>query len=368
VAAGAGVAHANVLLARRLPGSGAGVHKVESGQSLWGIARTYGCMPDDVRRANDLEGNLIYPGQVLRIPVCADGEVVATASAPAAPAAVTVPGSAEPSAVEQKATSAARQVPKMVSHKVVSGDSLYRLARRYDTSVIDIQVRNGLTGNTIFAGQTLEIAPGVGKDARAVLGQSLGSPSRGKLLRASRLGRDRAWYRRRLDRTYGAAHVINHVRRAITAARRKHRKTHSLAIGDISARRGGRISGHKSHQSGRDVDLGFYYSRKPRAYPEEFVVATPRNLDFDATWSLLLSLAATADADGGVERIFLGYDVQKLLYDWARRRGYPQRKLNRLFQYPHGRYTPHGLVRHEPGHNDHFHVRYKCLARDKKCK
>ena len=43
------------------------------------------------------------------------------------------------------------------SHTVVQGDTLYSLARRYNTSVSAIQSANGLTGTLIRTGQTLVI-------------------------------------------------------------------------------------------------------------------------------------------------------------------------------------------------------------------
>lgn len=44
-----------------------------------------------------------------------------------------------------------------VSHVVVKGDSLWGLARRYETTVEAIQQANGMTGSTIRTGQTLQI-------------------------------------------------------------------------------------------------------------------------------------------------------------------------------------------------------------------
>jgi len=43
------------------------------------------------------------------------------------------------------------------SHTVVSGDSLWGLARKYNTSVESIQTANGLTDTVIRTGQTLTI-------------------------------------------------------------------------------------------------------------------------------------------------------------------------------------------------------------------
>lgn len=44
-----------------------------------------------------------------------------------------------------------------ISHTVVSGDSLWGLARKYNTSIESIQAANNLTTTTIRTGQTLSI-------------------------------------------------------------------------------------------------------------------------------------------------------------------------------------------------------------------
>jgi murein endopeptidase len=161
--------------------------------------------------------------------------------------------------------------------------------------------------------------------------------------------------------------VVAHLRNAILAVRGDHPRLHTLAIGDLSAQTGGSITEHRSHQSGRDVDVGFFYKRKPAVYPAEFARATAANLNRAATWDLLVAFARTADDNDGVQAIFLDYDVQGLLFDWALDRGVDEGYLDRLFQYPDGKHGGSGLVRHEPHHDDHFHVRFKCPPRDQTC-
>ena len=52
---------------------------------------------------------------------------------------------------------AAPPVGSTIPHTVVSGDSLWKLSRDYNTSVVAIQAANGLTGNNIQLGQTIQI-------------------------------------------------------------------------------------------------------------------------------------------------------------------------------------------------------------------
>ncbi|MBK9033946.1 MAG: penicillin-insensitive murein endopeptidase [Myxococcales bacterium] len=268
--------------------------------------------------------------------------------------------------------------------KVAPGDTLGAIARRYDCSVEAVQQQNRLRSTRIQSGQTLAV-PVCGRKARAarpaatptvrvaratevapVTGQSVGKPWRGSLKRPARLAAGKGYLIRRPERSYGTRRLVDLVRDSVKAVRADHGKLHTLAIGDLSARRGGKITEHHSHQSGRDVDVGFFFKRVPAGYPAQFVAGTKANLDLPATWDLLVSFARTADDRGGVSAIFLDYELQGVLYEWAKGRGVSASYLDRLFQYPDGKGGT-GLVRHERYHDDHFHVRIQCPPGDAGC-
>jgi murein endopeptidase len=154
---------------------------------------------------------------------------------------------------------------------------------------------------------------------------------------------------RRPARAYGAAHVVDYLRRAIAEVRALYPDVHELAIGDLSAEIGGPISDHVSHRTGLDVDVGLYFTRVPDGYPARFARGGD-DLDLEATWALLVAFARTADRADGVEMIFLDREVQARLAAWAHRRGTPDDQIAHLLG---------GLVRHWPGHADHLHVRFK---------
>lgn len=97
-------------------------HEVRGGESLWEIARRYDLSVEALSEANDLSGSTIRPGQKLRIP----------SAAGAAPA-------------------------KAVEHVVQSGDTLWGIARKYDTSVDAIRSANRLGDRPIVPGQKLAI-------------------------------------------------------------------------------------------------------------------------------------------------------------------------------------------------------------------
>lgn len=315
-------------------------HVVKRGQSLWTISRSYGCNVEQVKEANDLGQNMIRVGQKLTIPPC-DGPV---------------------------RRSKRRAERLILTHYVTKGDSLGRIARRYDTTVKKIRKRNRLKNNIIRPGQKLLIEVGASGKGRAIKGQSIGSSRRGKLKNGMQLPTGRSYYRRRPHRAWGVNHAIYHIRRVASYVRSKYPRIHKLSIGDISSRRGGKLASHKSHQSGRDADIGFYFKKKPKNYPQTFVKANKKNLNIPATWAMLRAFVETADSSSGVEKMFLNYELQKIFYKYAKKRGVSKRKLKKWFQYPNGKGSNNGIIRHDPGHDSHVHVRFKCPKGDSGCR
>jgi murein endopeptidase len=198
-------------------------------------------------------------------------------------------------------------------------------------------------------------------------GQSVGEPWAGRLQHPTQLPPGDGYVIRRPQRAFGTETTVELVERAIGETLEAFPDEHVLAIGDMSAETGGSISQHRSHQSGRDVDIGLFYNEQPEGYPENFVHATEDNLDCGATLKLIESFRATEDDDGGVQMIFLDYDVQGILYNWAIEHGYSEDRLGKIFQYAHGRGASEGLVRHWPAHDNHIHVRFKCPDADTAC-
>lgn len=198
--------------------------------------------------------------------------------------------------------------------------------------------------------------------------RSIGAPWSGRLSSPARLGGGARYVIRRPWRSYGTRATVDHIRDAVTNTLEVFPKVHVLAIGDLSAESGGQITDHRSHQSGRDADIGLFYKKKPAAYPANFVHATAANLDSAATWKLLWEFAKTSTEDGGAQIMFLDYDVQGIVYRWAKDHDVSETRLDHVFQYPHGRNSANGVVRHFPNHDNHVHVRFKCRDRDTACR
>jgi len=201
-----------------------------------------------------------------------------------------------------------------------------------------------------------------------VRGQSIGAPWEGRLQHAAQLLPGDGYHIRRPLRSFGTETTVEFIERAIGDTLEAYPDQHVLAIGDISAEAGGPITEHHSHQSGRDADIGLFYKEQPAGYPASFIHADEDNLDCAATFKLLESFLATANDDGGAQVIFLDFDVQGILYNWAVEHGVSERRLERIFQYPHGRGSPEGMVRHEPNHDNHMHVRFRCPSEDTSCR
>lgn len=310
-------------------------YTVVSGDSLWSIAQANGCDVDDLRRANTLGKGPLLVGKTLTIPQCSG----------------------------KKATPAGKQ------HRVAAGETLSAIALRYGTTVGHLREANELDSDLIVVGQKLRVAGG--SDAitiRVVAGQSRGRPQHGWLAGGVQLPHSPQYFRRRPEWVWGAQHVVDHTRRAIVEVNRKYPKVHRLAIGDISAPKGGPLPGHGSHQSGRDIDIGLYFRSVPAGYPEEFVKADAGTLNAKATWALVHSLYRASKTSSGPDKIFLDYDVQGQLHKAARKAGVSRATLKKVFQYPDGRWAKGRLVQHEPKHDDHLHVRFKCPPRDEHCR
>jgi murein endopeptidase len=184
-------------------------------------------------------------------------------------------------------------------------------------------------------------------------------PWNGKLAHPSQFPDGEGYVIRRPWRSYGTERTVELTHEVVTDTIAEFPDRHVLAIGDFSAEHGGRITEHASHQTGHDVDIGLYYTEKPRNYPRDFVSANEDNLDCEATWGLIDRFIKTADEDGGAKMIFLDFNVQGILYRWAKDNGVSEKKLDRVFQFPHGRSSSDGFVRHWPNHDNHIHVRFK---------
>jgi len=149
------------------------------------------------------------------------------------------------------------------------------------------------------------------------------------------------------SRSYTTPEVVGALLDAIEAVRTQFPDTCDLFIGDFSCANGGSAIHHRSHQNGRDVDIGMY-AKGNRAL-DSFHTMGEDNLDAAKTWCLIENLIASQR----VQYIFLDRRVQKVIYDYALTRGYDQAYLQRVFGNVRG-----SLIQHVRNHVDHMHVRF----------
>lgn len=199
------------------------------------------------------------------------------------------------------------------------------------------------------------------------LSGSVGMPNQGVQTGAMELpvvGAGFQRYRPNGRNHWGRPRLINAIER-IAAAVSDELPGGVLVIGDLGARSGGKIPGHASHRSGRDVDLLFYAST-PAGAP----IASPGFLRFEADglavvpdsgdyvrldiareWLLVKKLVT--DPEIGVQFLFISRPLEALLIDYARARGEPLELLYRA-----------ETVMLQPGdslpHDDHLHLRIAC--------
>jgi murein endopeptidase len=135
---------------------------------------------------------------------------------------------------------------------------------------------------------------------------------------------------------------------AISSVVREFPDAPALCLGDMSKPRGGYFRPHRSHQSGRDADIGYYYLEGSAWYKP----ADAASLDRKLSWSLIKALLT----QGSVEYLFVDRSVQELLEQYALSVEPDRTWVRELFNHPGGK--AEGVLRHAPGHQTHMHVRF----------
>ena len=100
-------------------------YTVKKGDSLYSIANKYNTTVEELKRINNLTSNTLSIGQVLKLP------------------------SDKPNKIEQEKNT--------ITYTVQKGDSLYGIARKYSTTIDKIKDLNNLTTNLLSIGQVLLI-------------------------------------------------------------------------------------------------------------------------------------------------------------------------------------------------------------------
>lgn len=185
---------------------------------------------------------------------------------------------------------------------------------------------------------------------------STGYPDSGKLVDGVLIPTNPKLYTiRNPEHAFGSTHAIGVLQQAIATFRLHTGFDREILLWDMSQKKGGRFGPHKSHRSGRDIDI---------ALPIRSTLipgTTMHQVDWESTWHLVRTFIET----GEVRYVFLSMPQQAALYKAARSCGASLEELDRVMQYP--RTAKVGIIRHSPGHEGHLHVRFMCGPQEDSC-
>jgi penicillin-insensitive murein endopeptidase len=187
----------------------------------------------------------------------------------------------------------------------------------------------------------------VSSDLESLGSMSFGTATRGGLLNSVHLPAHERWTLVDPPNAWGTSETVAYLVHAVDRVRSRFPGSHPLFVGDLSRRRGGHLKPHLSHQSGKDADISYYYTQDPQWYAR----AHAGNLDRERSWALIRTLIAETD----VHYIFMDRSVQRLLRSYAEAIGEDREWLSSIF---HGTNDEEPIIRHEPGHATHIHVRF----------
>ena len=305
---------------KRGDGAADGVYHVMPGDTFWSIASRFGVSVSDLAASNpDVDPRRLQLGQRIGLPV----------------------------------------VRKTIQYTIERGDMLSTIADAHHVTLASLRAANPrVDPRRLRVGETLVIE----SESVVSRSQSIGLPNDGQLAHAVQLRPGPLYTIRDPNRSYGTLETVQAIRRGFAAVRRRFGPKSKVCVHDLSARDGGQLQQHLSHQSGRDVDIGYFQKRYVgRVSP--FQRIRPQDLEVRRQWTLM----HTWLANDRVEYIFMAYALQRPLYLYAKRHGATRQQLRQWFQYPRGKHDRVGVIRDYPHHDTHIHVRFKCPDGDAHC-
>ena len=203
-------------------------------------------------------------------------------------------------------------------------------------------------------------------------GRSIGSPTAGHLIGGARLVETEYLRIEPADTAgdirWGLEPLVTMLDRAARAVRRQFPGV-VMSVGHLSRAGGGDVDQHRSHESGRDADVGFFVrSAAGRQLLAPHFVSFRADgtapswpgayFDEAKNWALVASLIG--DPEAHVTHLFVAAPLRARLLAYAERAGAPQETRMRAAELMQ---QPHGVLPHD----DHFHVRIGCPSRMSGC-
>lgn len=248
---------------------------------------------------------------------------------------------------------------RLVRHRVRTGESLGVIAERYGVHVREIaQWNERLRSDRLEVDRELRIWARRDEPRS----ESIGRPGDGSLLHGIVIPPHPGYRVRDRARAWVTRAVAMELAIGFDAVRARNRSAPRIEVRDASLREGGPMREHRSHQSGRDVDLTYYRRHCPEHTCARHWM-TPSQLDADTQWALL----ETWIRRRSVEHIFVDHALQEPLRQAALEAGATRAELAAWFQFPRPPDVRVGLIRHVRRHIEHMHVRFACAPDDHRC-
>lgn len=206
----------------------------------------------------------------------------------------------------------------------------------------------GQTGN-LYTGDLddVELDRLFSSDLKALGSVSVGFADSGRIIGSVQVPREPCVELVVPEYAYGTKETVDYLMTAARAVQSQFPDGKPLRVNHFSRKDGGYLRPHKSHQSGRDVDLGFYYRNDEN--PGRVRGQRIQWMDMARNWLLLRTLVTTTD----VQVILVDKKVQDAMYDYALSLGEDKSFLDSVF-----RAGTASAVQHARRHRDHFHVRF----------
>jgi murein endopeptidase len=182
-------------------------------------------------------------------------------------------------------------------------------------------------------------------DLEALGSISVGFADQGRLINAVRMPQDEAWICQRPELAFGTEETVNALALVFREVHKQFPGSAPARLSHIGSAAGGYLRPHRSHQSGRDADIGlFYKDARFRAG-----AMRERQMDPARNWALLRALVTLTD----VQVILVDHRIQRVLRAYAVSAGEDPAFVASILGGGKA-----ALVQHARRHTDHFHVRF----------
>lgn len=185
------------------------------------------------------------------------------------------------------------------------------------------------------------------KDIVSLGSIAVGFADAGRLINAVHVGHSDAWQLVVPDMAYGTQETVDYLHACAQQVHQQFPMVAPLRINHIGKKDGGYIRPHKSHQNGRDVDIGFFYKNNQNPGSGRRVNRIP-HMDMGPNWAFVRSVMTQTD----VQVLLVDRKVQQAMYDYAVSIGEDRAWLDTLF------FSAGAPIQHARRHRDHFHVRF----------